>query len=233
MKCTANRPQRAAANVSLAVPARKKANCCGSAATGKECDDCKRKGAIEPLPGPGHSLDGIRVMRRSAELDDTGGSEGGGGGAAPASAPSAGTCKYTVHYKNLKTSKCEDGKCGARLQYQVTGVTAAGAGCPATLNGLVLKEKITTNNGCGPGKVQPGIGCLLTTRPDKPLEAKTVLHCADDYELCADAANFPEGGCTEVYTQEISVGDALAETRHINWRISKSGDRCSGTGTRT
>jgi hypothetical protein len=79
-------------------------------------------------------------------------------GPMPAPAPS---CSYAISYNNIRNTGCGAGQCGAQIVYDVTGVTATGSGCPASLNGLMVTEAVTTDNGCGPGAVTTGAGCPI------------------------------------------------------------------------
>lgn len=155
---------------------------------------------------------------------------GPAGPAAPA-APAAG-CSYTITYANVQNLGCPAGSCGAKIRYDVTGVTASGSGCPATLNGLQLTETVSTDNGCTPGGVTTGAGCPITATAAAPLNG-TITGCTDTYGLCDAPASFPASGCTEIYTQRLSVGGVLAETRKITFKITKTGGGCSGTVARS
>jgi hypothetical protein len=151
-----------------------------------------------------------------------------------APAPQAPGCTYDVHYTNPRSVKCDGHGCGAKIVYDVTGVTASGADCPATLNGLVLSERIVTDHGCGPGGgVETGIGRLIAATAAEPHKGKFPIKCRDTYELCSQAADFPATGCTEVYKQDIFVGGKLADKRLITFRINKSKDKCTSTATRS
>lgn len=157
-----------------------------------------------------------------------------GGGARAGGAAQAAGCTYDVHYAHQQSLKCDGGNCGAKIAYSVTGVTASGADCPATLNGLVLTERVRTDHGCGAGGgVETGIGCLITATAAEPHKGTFRARCGDTYELCGPAAELPATGCTEVYTQDIFVGGRPADKRLITFRISKSRGKCSGTATRT
>jgi ferredoxin len=149
-----------------------------------------------------------------------------GGVSTPATSPAAGTCTYAITYANIRTPGCGAGRCGAQIVYDVTKVTATGSGCPPSLAGLQLTESVTTDSGCIPGAVSTGAGCPIGA-------GGTITGCTDTYGLCASAASFPAAGCTERYTQKLSVGGVLAETRTITFRITRTGGACSGTVTRT
>jgi hypothetical protein len=142
-------------------------------------------------------------------------------------APAAGSCSYAINYANVQTVGCPTGQCGAKIKYEVTGATATGTGCPASLKGLRITETVATDNGCTPGGVTTGAGCLIVDDA-----GNTSGNCRDTYGLCFTAASYPAAGCTEIYTQTLSVGGVLAETRTITFKISKSGGSCSGTATR-
>ena len=148
-------------------------------------------------------------------------------------APGAGGCNYAIRYENIRHPGCGTGQCGAQIVYDVTGVTATGSGCPATLNGLRVTETVTTDNGCGPGTVTTGAGCPIEEHPPLLPGHGVVRNCTDTYGLCGPAGAFPAAGCTETYTQSLSVGGVLAETRTIRFTISRTGGGCSGTVTRT
>ncbi|HJW07645.1 MAG TPA: hypothetical protein VJ527_14235 [Rhodanobacter sp.] len=148
--------------------------------------------------------------------------------------PGSGTggCSFAIHYENVRNTGC-GANCGAQIEYDVTGVTATGSGCPATLNGLRVTESVTTDNGCGPGGVTTGAGCPIEEHPPLLPGHGMIRNCHDTYALCGPAAAFGATGCTETYTQKLSVGGTLAETRTIRFVITKSGSSCSGTVTRT
>lgn len=141
-----------------------------------------------------------------------------------AGAPAAPTCTYAITYANQSNVGCGS-QCGAQIRFDITRVTATGSGCPS-LQGLRVTESVTTDNGCGPGNVQTGAGCPIGA-------GGAVSNCTDTYGLCAPATYFPIGGCTEVYTQQLSVGGQHAETRTITFRISRTSAACGGTVTRT
>ena len=144
----------------------------------------------------------------------------------------AGGCSFAIHYENVRNTGC-GANCGAQIEYDVTGVTATGSGCPATLNGLRVTESVTTDNGCGPGGVTTGAGCPIEEHPPLLPGHGIIRNCHDTYALCGPSAAFGAAGCTETYTQKLSVGGTLAETRTIRFVITKSGSSCSGTVTRT
>jgi hypothetical protein len=148
-------------------------------------------------------------------------------------APGAGGCNYAISYQNIRRPGCGAGQCGAQIVYDVTGVTATGTGCPATLDGLRVTETVATDNGCGPGTVTTGAGCPIEEHPPMMPGHGVVRNCTDTYGLCGPAGAFPAAGCTETYTQSLSVGGVLAETRTIRFTISRTGGGCSGTVTRT
>jgi hypothetical protein len=126
-------------------------------------------------------------------------------------------------YANQRTPSCTDGTCGAVIEYNITKVTHS---CDSiSLVGAKVTETITTDNGCGPGSVQAGPGC--------PIDIDNTLQCKDTYSLCQPPSSFPDGTCTEVYTQKLFVGQCNAETRTITFKITKtSSTSCSGTVTR-
>jgi hypothetical protein len=146
----------------------------------------------------------------------------------PAPAP---TCTYAITYANQSNLGCGAGRCGARIQFDVTAVDATGGGCPATLNGLRVTEAVTTDNGCGPGGVQTGAGCPITATAANPRHG-TIAGCTDTYGLCLPTASVPTGGCTETYTQQLSVGGVLAETWRIRFVLTNAAGACTGAVTR-
>jgi hypothetical protein len=142
----------------------------------------------------------------------------------PAQAPPA--CTFSITYANIRNTGCPAGSCGAGITFDVTRVTATGSSCPS-LNGLRVTETVTTDNGCGPGTVTTGSGCTIGAGGVIP------PGCTDVYSICGPAGAFPAAGCTEIYTQRLSVGGTLAETRTITFRITRTGAGCSGTATRS
>jgi len=149
------------------------------------------------------------------------------GDAGAGKAPAAPSCSYAMTYANVKTVGCSAGNCGAKIKYDVTGVTATGSGCPK-LKGLQVTESVTSDSGCLPGGVTTGGGCQIVDDA-----GKVKAGCTDTYGLCSSADSYPAAGCTEIYTQKLSVGGVLAETRTITFKITKSKAGCSGTVTRT
>jgi hypothetical protein len=144
--------------------------------------------------------------------------------AAPA-ARAAPACTYAITYANLRVLGC-GALCGAQIRYDITRVTARGAGCPATLAGLRLTEAVATDQGCTPGGVAIGAGCAIGA-------GGALAGCRDTYALCAAARGFPAAGCTERYTQQLFVGGQLAETRTITFRIRRRPGSCTGRAVRT
>ncbi len=134
-------------------------------------------------------------------------------------------CTYKITYSNIQKPGCPAGKCGAKIIYDVSKVEATGATCPS-LKGLKVTESVTTDNGCTPGGVKTGAGCDIGDNGE-------VKHCTDTYAFCTSGASIKEGGCTEIYTQQLFVGGVLAETRTITFKFTKSGETCSGTVDRT
>jgi hypothetical protein len=115
------------------------------------------------------------------------------------------------------------GNCGAQIRFSVTRVTHS---CDnIDMVGARVTETVTTDNGCGPGSVQTGAGCPVVA-------GNAIANCVDTYGLCGPAAAFPIGGCTETYTQNLSVDGCLAETRRIVFTITRTATSCSGTVTR-
>jgi hypothetical protein len=161
--------------------------------------------------------------------------------APPADAvPAAPSCTYSIAYTNPVVGQCAaTAPCGARVLYDVTQLTATGAGCPASLSGLTLTEVVTNDHGCVPDSPQPGPGCDLET-PDrtKPRTAVPVLNpgrgkCRDSYALCLGLNEVSAQGCTEIVIQKFYVGGVLADTKTITFRAPKANGRCSpGTVTR-
>jgi hypothetical protein len=173
----------------------------------------------EPVAPPEPETDGlVRVAETKRPAPDAG---------KPAPPPPAPTCAYAITYANQSTPGCAAGQCGAQIQFDVTRVTASGTGCPATLDGLRVTERVTTDNGCGPGSVETGRGCPIGAG------GAVAAGCTDTYGMCGPAAAFPAAGCTERYTQQLFVGGVLAETRTITFVITKSAAGCGGTVTRT
>lgn len=162
-------------------------------------------------------------MDRGDSVEKIAQSSGGSGSGSRSTTPS---CTYSITYANIRTPGCSGSRCGAKMIYDITKVTATGSGCPSTLKGLRITESVTTDAGCIPGAVTTGAGCPIGT-------GGTVTGCTDTYALCASAASYPSTGCTEIYTQKLYVGGVLAETRKITFKITRSGSACSGTATRT
>jgi hypothetical protein len=175
----------------------------------------------EPLPGEGGIMKTAQTARGPIAPPPSSG---------PVAPPS---CTYAITYANIRNTGCATGQCGAQIVYDVTGVTATGSGCPSSLNGLMVTESVTTDNGCGPGTVTTGAGCPIEEHPPMLPGHGIVRNCTDTYGMCGPAAAFPATGCTETYTQKLFVGGVLAETRAIRFAIRRSGASCSGTVTRT
>lgn len=170
----------------------------------------------------------------------------------PAKAPAAPNCKYKITYANVSNPGCEElgpeacrganvskPECekletsrGARIRYDITKVQAMGKGCPATLDGLKLTEKVTSDAGCRPGKVETGAGCTIYADKAKPLEGQFRV-CTDTYSVCGGVQSFLFAGCTQILTQEIFIGGVLAETHEIKFEIYRRGNQPSGKVTRT
>lgn len=153
------------------------------------------------------------------------------------SAPAAPACTFSIDTFKSTFSRegmppvCTD-KCGAEALFRYTRVRVGGSGCPPSLEGLFLKEEITTDHGCGRGEIEMGWAAPISA--NGTIKLKTVDH----YALCSDPGDFPDRGCTERYMQKLLVGNReqgfmLAETHTITFRITKSGGKCSGTVTRT
>ena len=191
------------------------------AATLAKCCADSSKSGLGIVPGWNHSPAGPCPSEAAVEAAE----RKGAGGAGTAPAPAAG-CTYSITYANVRSHACPAGQCGTGIIYDVTKVTATGSGCPPKLEGLNLSETVVTDNGCGPGTVITGPPC-----PIGP--GGTITGCTDTYSICGPAAAFPAAGCTDIYTQRLSVGGVLAETRTITWVITKSAGACSGTVTRT
>jgi hypothetical protein len=145
---------------------------------------------------------------------------------------SAGTCAFTVTYANVRNTGCGAGRCGAQIVYDITGACGTGTGCP-NIDGLRLTESVTTDNGCGPGTVQTGAGCPISSTPPFLPTCGRISNCTDTYGLCGPPAYFPAAGCTENYTQKLFIGGTLAETHTITFKITRTGGGCSGTVTRS
>jgi hypothetical protein len=151
----------------------------------------------------------------------------GSGSAGPA--PPAPSCTYSITYANQHSVGCDGGRCGAGLVYDITRVTATGAGCPSTLNGLTVTEVVTNDHGCTPANVQGGAGCPIGA-------GGTVQDCTDTYSVCLGStsqAKIPAAGCTETVTQKLFVGGVLAETHLIRFPLTKTGSTCTGTVNRS
>ena len=150
----------------------------------------------------------------------------------PAKAPAAPDCKYEITYANEKNVGCvKDLPRGARIQFDITKVKATGKGCPATLDGLKLTEKVTSDKGCRKEEVQPGPGCTIDADKATPLEGR-FEKCTDTYGLCGAEQSFLFKGCAQTLTQEIFIGGVLAETRKIEFEIFRRGNKPSGKATR-
>jgi hypothetical protein len=125
-------------------------------------------------------------------------------------------------YSNQVTLGC-GGACGAKIVFDITKVTHS---CDSVdLAGAALTETVTTDAGCIPGGVTTGAGCPIGA-------GNSFSGCTDTYGLCAAAAGFPMGTCTETYTQKLFVGSCLAETRTIRFTITRTTTTCSGTVVR-
>jgi hypothetical protein len=151
---------------------------------------------------------------------------------APEKAPAAPACTFTITYANQKSLGCGPKEPrGASIRYDITKVTASGKGCPATLDGLKLTEKVTSDQGCHPQQPTPGEGCTIRADKKKPLEGR-LEKCTDTYSVCGDKQAFLFKGCTQVLTQEIFVDGVLADTRKIEFEIFRTGEKPSGKVTR-
>jgi hypothetical protein len=125
-------------------------------------------------------------------------------------------------YANQQTLGCGT-SCGAQIRYSVTGVTNS---CDTIdLVGAKVTESVTTDAKCLPGGVQTGAGCPVGS-------GNSITGCTDTYGLCAAAASFQIGTCTETYTQKLYVDGCLAETRRIVFTVTRTATSCSGTVTR-
>jgi len=154
--------------------------------------------------------------------------------APPPGSPAA-TCNYVVTYKNEHEDHCDGGRCGAKVVFDITGVTATGAACPRTLDGLRVTEVVTNDHGCTPANVQGGAGCPIEEHPPLLPGHGIIQDCTDTYGVCLGAtsqARIPPAGCTETVTQQIFVGGVLAETHLIRFPITKSATGCTGTVNR-
>jgi|SRR5215213_1081408 len=146
------------------------------------------------------------------------------------------TCNYVITYANQTTASCGAGQCGAVIVFDITGVTATGAGCPTTLNGLMLTEVVTNDHGCSPANVQGGAGCPIEENPPMAPGHGRIRNCTDTYGVCLGStsqARIPAAGCTETVTQQLFVGGVLAETHLIRFPIRKTAGGCTGTVNRT
>lgn len=165
------------------------------------------------------------------------------GGASPCAAPAvtrtttspSSGCRYTVTYSNCREVDCDTiwrgargtnppgPLCGAAVVYDITSVTASGTGCPRTLEGLTVSETVRGDHGCTPpGYVWP------PPRPCVIGPGGTVTGCTDTYSLCGLTSALG-GSCTEVVTQEITVGGRPAETHHITFDLNKDPGGCRGS----
>ena len=151
---------------------------------------------------------------------------------APEKPPAAPACTYKITYANQKSLGCGPKEPrGASIQYDITKVTASGKGCPATLDGLKLTEKVTSDKGCHPQEPTVGEGCTIRADKKKPLEGR-LEKCTDTYSLCGDKQAFKFKGCTQVLTQEIFVDGVPADTRKIEFEVFKTGEKPTGKVTR-
>jgi hypothetical protein len=152
--------------------------------------------------------------------------------APPAKAPAAPACTYKITYANEQSKECGAGLRGAILHYDITEVRATGKGCPATLDGLRLTEKVTSDDGCHPQKPTLGEGCTVHADKAKPLEGR-FKECEDNYEVCGDNQAFKFAGCTEILTQDLFIGGEFAERHTLKFEIFKRDSKPSGKATRT
>ncbi len=131
------------------------------------------------------------------------------------------TCAvYNVVYFNETTGTCQDlgyspSICGAVIEYQIVLVSS-----DCSCEGAQLIETVATDNGCQPGSVFTGPGCPIGA-------SNTLTDCRETYSMCFPPEAYPEGTCTEVWTQEVYVC-RLAQTVQITFQITKSGSSCSG-----
>jgi len=148
----------------------------------------------------------------------------------------ASTCNYVITYANQRTVGCTPPQCGAKIVFDITGVSATGTGCPASLDGLMVTEVVTNDHGCSPANVRGGAGCPIVATPPVAPGHGIVRDCTDTYGVCLGAASqarIPAAGCTETVTQQIFVGGVLAETHLIRFPIRKTAGGCTGTVNRT
>jgi len=147
-------------------------------------------------------------------------------------APAAPACKYKITYANEKHLQCDPKQPrGASIQFDITKVEASGKGCPASLDGLKLTEKVSADKGCHPQQPTPGPGCTIHADKAKPLEGR-IENCTDTYSVCGDDQAFLFKGCTEIITQELFVDGVPAETHQITFEIFRRGTQPSGKATR-
>jgi hypothetical protein len=142
------------------------------------------------------------------------------------------TCTYHVIYANVRKLPCASPWCGRGIIYDVTSVTATGSGCPTSLVGLRVREVVTNNHGCVAGNVNAGSGCTITAAGNLIDDAGNP--CQDQYSICDNATAFPATGCREIVTQQIYVGNVLADTRTITFTITRTaGGGCIGNVARS
>jgi hypothetical protein len=53
------------------------------------------------------------------------------------------------------------------------------------------------------------------------------FHASDIYALAGPPAAFPNGTCTETYTQRLNVGSCLVETVRITFTVTRNGSQCA------
>ncbi len=146
-------------------------------------------------------------------------------------------CAFTVTYSNVRQVDCDTAwkkekgtappgpLCGASLVYDIVSVTATGSKCPATLDGLTLKENVKTDHGCTPPSHKYKEGSCTIGPGGK------ISGCTDTFTLCGLTSDL-KGSCTEILDQEIEIGGQLAEEHEITFDLKKSATSCTGKVTR-
>lgn len=69
--------------------------------------------------------------------------------------------------------------------------------------------------------IAPGPGCTINADG-------SVSSCTDRYALALTPAEVPQGGCSQLVSQEVYVGDRRAETHNIIFTLDRTGSGCSG-----
>ncbi|UCC31810.1 MAG: hypothetical protein JSU86_05935, partial [Phycisphaerales bacterium] len=168
------------------------------------CTSCTPQGSTTCSP-PGYACDGSGACERGQNLI----------------AQIVGQLGLT--YANQSTSGCLAGRCGAGIQFDVTGVTHS---CDSIdMAGATVTETATNDHGCVAVNVQTGPGCGVNC-------GNAINNCTDTYQMCALPSSYPPGGCTETVTQHLYVDGHLVETHTIIFTITFPGGTCTGSVTR-